>query len=150
MVWLTVVVCYQMHQSSRTVLTNEKCPKAYSIYSTEYSEDFTCHSTVYTNSHLLFCIATLSDQLETHVQLSQPIGSKTKTNSDLLMHIFSYFAPATFAWSFDWRTGLCVFFVFGQCDYYENHWTAKQAWIFISLPHLLLSVNSNHRLVAYN
>ena len=42
-----------------------------------------------------FCITTLVDWFKKLAPLSQPIRSKTKTNRDLLSHVFPRFTPAT-------------------------------------------------------
>ncbi len=44
--------------------------------------------------------------------------SETKTNCDLLTHVFPRFASATSTSGFDWFTGWSAFFLIGQNDYF--------------------------------
>ncbi len=71
-------------------------------------------------SHLLqFCIATFSNCLKKVVLPSQLMRSKTKTNCDLLVHIFPCFTQAictAFPLCVNWFTGLSMFFSTGQRD----------------------------------
>ena len=71
-----------------------------------------------------FCNTTLHDWLERLASLFHLIGSKTKTNRNLLTFAFSHFAHAlhqlrVITWSFDWFTLLSVSFVIGQSDNFE-------------------------------
>ena len=43
---------------------------------------------------------------------SRPMRGKTKINRDLLVHVFAS-ASSSFAWSFDWSTGLSICSVIG-------------------------------------
>jgi len=60
-----------------------------------------------------FCITTLHDWLKKLAPLFHLIRSKTKTNRDLLAHVFPRFASATcILLSFDWFTGSSVSFCY--------------------------------------
>ena len=64
------------------------------------------------NRILLGCsmITTLSDWFKQQCHLVCPMTSKTKTNRDLLAHVFPRFVSvAVFSLCFDWFTGLTVF-----------------------------------------
>ena len=71
-----------------------------------------------------FVIGGLRHSIENHsnhAPLLQPIKSKTKTNDVTCARAFFHALRQLHVFalpSFDWITGLSVFFVIGQCDYF--------------------------------
>ena len=66
-----------------------------------------------------FCLITLCDWSKNLAPLSQPIRCKTKTNHDLVTHVFTRLRPVTcICLSSHWLLVLLTFVLVGRYDYF--------------------------------